>query len=115
MSPQALLAATKIANASSIFALSAKSKLLGCKTIQRPEVGDLHVRSTIELSHTLYRCELERISTTTFSADEVGAVILGWLKSTANLIAVEAPKVSSKYGLKIHPSISTMGSISPPL
>jgi len=36
-----------------------------------------------------------------FAADSVGTVTLGWLKSTANLIAVEAPKLSGKYGLKI--------------
>jgi ABC-type nitrate/sulfonate/bicarbonate transport system substrate-binding protein len=36
-----------------------------------------------------------------FAADNVGTVTLGWLKSTANLIAVEAPKLSSKHGLKI--------------
>jgi ABC-type nitrate/sulfonate/bicarbonate transport system substrate-binding protein len=35
------------------------------------------------------------------AADNVGTVTLGWLKSTANLIAVEAPKLSSKHGLKI--------------
>jgi ABC-type nitrate/sulfonate/bicarbonate transport system substrate-binding protein len=35
------------------------------------------------------------------AADDVGSVTLGWLKSTANLIAVEAPKLSSKHGLKI--------------
>ena len=44
---------------------------------------------------------LSVFSATTFAADEVGTVTLGWLKSTANLIAVEAPKLSSKYGLKI--------------
>ncbi|MGA6938426.1 MAG: ABC transporter substrate-binding protein, partial [Pseudolabrys sp.] len=44
---------------------------------------------------------MSAFSTTAFAADEVGTVTLGWLKSTANLIAVEAPKLSSKYGLKI--------------
>ena len=43
---------------------------------------------------------LSAFSTTAFAADEVGTVTLGWLKSTANLIAVEAPKLSSKYGLE---------------
>ncbi len=44
---------------------------------------------------------LSAFSTAAFAADEVGTVTLGWLKSTANLIAIEAPKLSSKYGLKI--------------
>lgn len=35
------------------------------------------------------------------AADNVGTVTLGWLRSTANLIGVEAPKLSGKYGLKI--------------
>jgi ABC-type nitrate/sulfonate/bicarbonate transport system substrate-binding protein len=35
---------------------------------------------------------------------QVGSVSLGWVKSTANLLAFVAPKMSEKHGLKIEPA-----------